>query len=173
MLFVKAISCVSVFFTFCWNNIQLLAFIIGSWQTKRKIFQLSCAIVMTCVFLRICTRIWVGIYSSAPLKLSLRHVFWIIAIYHAKILIIKDTWCIWTSSLSLWLSLWNYPRVHQRIMKKWKPLLHYPYSVIFSPPSFKPKDRYGLVDTFLRVFISYRTSRLFYFLRQIPSPFVM
>jgi len=30
MLKVKAVSYVSVFFTFCWNNIQLLAFIVAS-----------------------------------------------------------------------------------------------------------------------------------------------
>ena len=56
MLFVEAVSCVSVFFTFCWNNIQLLGFIMASRATKKKIFQPSCAVVMTCVFLRICTR---------------------------------------------------------------------------------------------------------------------
>jgi hypothetical protein len=30
ILFVKAVSFVSVFFTFCWNNTKLLAFIIAS-----------------------------------------------------------------------------------------------------------------------------------------------
>ena len=173
MLFVKAVSCVSVFFTFCWNNIQLLAFIIASWETKKKIFQLSCAVVMTFVFLRICTRMWAGIYSSAPLKLSLQHVFWIIAIYHIKIHIIKDNWYIWTSNLATLAVNVELAACSSDNYEEKKAVALVFIFLNFSTPSFKPKDRYDFVDTFLDVFICYHNSRLFCYLRQIPSPFVM